>query len=498
MDIFNPFEKNPEYSIHPNTTEIIQHFDIKKNFDLAFTLFPDHSTLCIISGASKTDLIFNNLSMNAAREYEKNKKVINLANLSVGQIIKEVSNLPPKSVVFIPTFLMDAHDLRYNTPELIRIIAKNTSAPIFVLFDTPFNDGAFGGYVTSEAATGIECGRVVIKILEGKEPNTIHINPEVMNKYIFSWHELKRRGLEDSDLIPANSIIFNREPDFLDTNKWILAGALLFIILQTLMIVNLVRLNRKQKLTATKLQETESRFRELSREDRILRMGELIASLSHELNQPLTAIRGSVQAGIRFMKNNKLDQKTMQEILQNIDESDKRAADVLSSIRQLMRLEKREKQKIDLTEKIKQVAEIFKAELKKEGIKLNVTFPKDPVYVLGDRTQLQQVLLNFISNAAHVVSDVDIDRKVIDIVEKIENEKVTVSIRDYGIGIDESIKDKLFRPFFTTKENGTGIGLAISKTIIDEHDGKIWAENNSDGGATFSFQLNLFNDDKKQ
>jgi signal transduction histidine kinase len=495
MDIFNPFENNPEYSIHPNTTEIIQHFDIKKNFDLAFALFPDHSTLCIISGASKTDLFFNNLSMIAAREYEKKKKVINLVNLSVSEVIKEVSNLPPKSIVFIPTFLMDAHDLRYNTPELIRIITKNTSAPIFVLFDTPFNDGAFGGYVTSEAQAGIECGRAVIKILGGKEPKTIHVNPEVMNKYIFDWYELKRRGLEDSDLIPVNSIIYNKEPNFIDTNKWILAGALLFIILQTLMIVNLVRLNRKQKLTATKLQETESRFRELSREDRILRMGELTASFSHELNQPLTAIRNSAQAGLRFMKAGKLDPEQLDEILNNIVEDDKRAADVLSGIRQLLKLEKREKQKIDINPMIRQVADIFKGELKEKDIVLQLNLSENPVHVWGDDTQLQQVLLNFVSNAANAIDEAKSDKKIIRINETINDQNVIVSCQDCGIGIDDSIKNNLFKPFVTTREKGFGIGLAISKTIIDEHEGKIWAENNPDGGATFSFQLNLYKND---
>jgi signal transduction histidine kinase len=497
MDIFNPFEKNPEYSIHPNTTEIIQHFDIKKNFDLAFALFPDHSTLCIISGASKTDLFFNNLSMNAAREYEKKKKVINLINLSVSEVINEVAKLPPKSIVFIPTFLMDAQNLRYNTPELIRIISKNTSAPIFVLFDTPFNDGAFGGYVTSEAEAGIECGRAVIKILGGEEPNTIHVNPKVMNKYIFDWHELKRRGLEDSDLIPANSIILNKEPNFIDTNKWLISGALLFIILQTLLIVNLVQLNRKQKVTTKKLLESENRFRELVREERILQMGELAASLSHELNQPLTAIRNSAQAGLRIMKKNKIDPAIIDEILQNIVEDDKRAAEVLSSIRQLLKLEKREKQKIDLNQMIKQVADIFKGELIIKNIKLQLNLSENLVYVSADSIQIQQVLLNFVSNAAQAMEDVKDDKRVIKIFEEIVNNKVIVSVRDYGTGIDETIKGKLFKPFATTKEKGFGIGLAISKTIIDEHEGKIWADNNSDGGATFSFQLNLWDYDPK-
>ena len=496
MDIFNPYEKSPEYSIHSNTTEIIQHFDIKKNFDLAFALFPDYSSLCIISGASETDMFFNNLTMNAAHEYEKKKKVINLVNLSVSEIIKEVASLPSKSIVFIPTFLMDAQNLRYNTPEIIRIITKNTSAPIFVLFDTPFNDGAFGGYVTSEAATGIECGRAIIKILEGKEPSTIYVSPEVMNKYIFDWHELKRRGLEDSKLIPANSIIFNKEYDFIDTNKWILSGGLLFIILQTLLIVNLVRLNNKQKFTTIKLLETENRYRELVNEDRILRLGGLTASLSHELNQPLTAIRNSAQAGLRLMRSGKNDPKIMDEILENIVEDDGRAADVLSSIRQLMKLEKREKLKVDINQLIKQVVDIFRGESIKQNINLKLILTEKPVYVVGDSIQIQQVLLNFIFNAAHALEEKNSGKKTIEIIEQIENENVTVSVRDNGKGIDQSIINDLFKPFVTTRENGFGIGLAISKTIIDEHEGKVWAENNPDGGATFSFQLNLYNNDK--
>jgi C4-dicarboxylate-specific signal transduction histidine kinase len=119
------------------------------------------------------------------------------------------------------------------------------------------------------------------------------------------------------------------------------------------------------------------------------------------------------------------------------------------------------------------------------------------VYVSADSTQIQQVLLNFVSNAAQAMEEVKDDKRVIEIFEETGNNKVIVSVRDYGTGIDETIKGKLFKPFATTKEKGFGIGLAISKTIIDEHEGKIWAENNPDGGATFSFQLNLWDYDPK-
>ncbi len=486
-----------EYSLHSNTTEILATIDAKKNIELAFKIFPDYSTLYVVSGATTLDNFLNKVTLDAAHELYSSKKIVNLANIPMETVLDRVSQIPEKSIIVVTTFTADANNVTYSTPEAIRLISKETSEPIFVLLDTPFEEGAFGGYVASMKIVGFETGRTAIKILNGESPKSIKVDPDYLNKYIFDWRELKKRGLEKSELIPAGSILLHQEYDFIDTNKWLISGALLFIILQTLLIVNLAQLNRKQKVTTKKLLESENRFRELVREERILRMGELTASLSHELNQPLTAIRNSAQAGLRFMKSGNLNPEMMDEILQNIVEDDKRAAEVLSSIRQLLKLEKREKQKIDLNKMIKQVADIFKGELIIKNIKLQLNLSENLVYVSADRTQIQQVLLNFVSNAAHAMEEVKDDKRVIEIFEETGNNKVIVSVRDYGTGIDETIKSKLFKPFATTKEKGFGIGLAISKTIIDEHEGKIWAENNPDGGATFSFQLNLWDYDPK-
>jgi signal transduction histidine kinase len=486
-----------KYSLHSNTTEILATIDAKKNIDLAFKLFPDYSTIYIVSGATTLDNFLNKVTMDAVHELYSSKKIVNIANIPMETVLDRASQIPEKSIIVVTTFTSDANNVNYSTPEAIRLISKKTSAPIFVLLDTPFEEGAFGGYVTSMKMAGFEAGKTAIRILNGENPKSIKIDPDVLNKYVFDWRELKKRGLEDSELIPAGSMILHQEYDFIDTNKWLISGALLFIILQTLLIVNLVQLNRKQKVTTKKLLESENRFRELVREERILQMGELAASLSHELNQPLTAIRNSAQAGLRIMKKNKIDPAIIDEILQNIVDDDKRAAEVLSSIRQLLKLEKREKQKIDLNQMIKQVADIFKGELIIKNIKLQLNLSENLVYVSADSTQIQQVLLNFVSNAAQAMEDVKDDKRVIKIFEEIVNNKVIVSVRDYGTGIDETIKGKLFKPFATTKEKGFGIGLAISKTIIDEHEGKIWADNNSDGGATFSFQLNLWDYDPK-
>jgi len=496
MDIYNPFDKNIKYSLHSNTIEILDHIDVGKNYELAFSLFPDYSSIYIVSGVSPTDRFFNKIAIDATRKYDKQKKIVNLVNLSMEEVIEKVKLIPEKSIIILPTFFTDADNVGFNIPEVIRILNKYTSAPIFILFDTAFDDGAFGGYVSSQAAVGVEAGKAATKILNGRNPNSIKVNPNDLNLYMFDWRELKNRGLENSQIIPSGSIILHKEQNFIEENKWILAGIILFITLQTLLIANLIRLNRRQKITTRKLIETENHYRELSREDRILRMGELTASLSHELNQPLTAIRNSAQAGLRFMKTGKLDPEMIDEILKNIVEDDKRAADVLSSIRQLLKLEKREKQSIDLNPMIKQVGDIFNGELKKKDILLQLNLSESPVYVWGDSTQLQQVLLNFVSNAANSIEEANCEKKIIHINETIIDQNVIVSVRDFGNGISDSIKNNLFKPFVTTRNKGFGIGLAISKSIIDEHEGKIWAENNPDGGATFSFQLNLYSDEQ--
>ena len=220
-----------------------------------------------------------------------------------------------------------------------------------------------------------------------------------------------------------------------------------------------------------------------------------------EIRCPSCSARGHIDISEEALKNvskcpycNAKQPKLTLEKPTTFLEDDKRVSDVLSSIRQLMRFEKREKQKINLSLKIRQIIDIFKGESKKQNIFLNVNLPDHPVYVLGDRTQIQQVLLNLISNAANAMEGTNNKEKTIDIIEKIDNESVTVSVRDYGAGIDESIKSKLFKPFVTTKENGTGIGLRCRAVAVQRRR-KIWAENNPDGGATFSFKLNLYKND---
>lgn len=496
LDFRDPFDPQKKYSLNSKTTKILLDIDAKSNFELAFKLFPKTSSVYVISGSSNVDKFILKIVRNASLEYAKFKKINFWQDIPMDVLLEEVSHIPDKSIIIIPSFSQDALGTTYNTAEVVRLVAQKTNTPIFVLLDTPFGEGALGGFVGSMKFIGIKSGKAAIQILNGADPQSVVVDDIELNRYMFDWKELKKWDLINSDLIPNNSIILNGEIDFINKYMWIILVGILFLIFQSLLIANLFRLNKKQKIMTQQIIESETKYRELVREDRLQRMAELTASLAHELNQPLTAILSSAQAGIRFINSNRADQETIKELFQNIVEDDKRAASIISSVRSMMKLEKREKEKVELNSLINEVVQIFKGEASKQKIRLEVDLLESPVFIFADSIQIQQVLLNFLFNASHAMEGVDPQKKLIRISETLSDSSVIIKVRDYGIGIKKEIKETIFKPFTTTRDNGFGIGLAISKSIIEAHKGKISAENNPDEGATFSLELKLWRDEK--
>ncbi|MBE0639679.1 MAG: GHKL domain-containing protein [Bacteroidales bacterium] len=185
----------------------------------------------------------------------------------------------------------------------------------------------------------------------------------------------------------------------------------------------------------------------------------------------------------------------LKEILQGIVEDDKRTASILSSIRGMMKLERREKEKTDINALIIEISDIFRTGTANYDIELIVRLPDRPVYIFADGIQMQQVIMNLLSNATHSVLASETGEKKIVMSGLPENGNITLSVRDYGRGIDPEIIGRLFKPFVTSKNDGMGIGLAISKAIIEDHQGTIRAENMPDGGAQFSFSLKIYDHD---
>jgi PAS domain S-box-containing protein len=229
--------------------------------------------------------------------------------------------------------------------------------------------------------------------------------------------------------------------------------------------------------------------KELWRTDRLLRMGELTASLAHELNQPLTAILSNAKAAIRFIKSDRIDMNELTEILEDIARDDKRAGDIIRSLRAMLRPEEGEQEVININDLLGETIALFNSEAIIRNIRVEKRFAEFLPLVVANRIQLQQVVINLLMNAAESMMDEYENRKIVVETCIVNGDRAQVAVRDYGTGIDEHELNRIFEPFFTTKHSGLGMGLSLARSIIEGQAGHIWAENNPDGGATFYFEL---------
>ncbi len=488
-----PSNKSSVTHANRNTLEITLNYEISKTMLSAFELFPSYKDVYIISGSSFTDMYFTGLTKESTKGFTKSHNFIFRNGITLDSTINFVKQIPAKSIVIVPMYLSDSKNVPFSTPEALSLISGNCSAPVFPVTDSyTKKKGGIGGNLFSYYFFGEEIGVIVREVLNGKQIKEINVNEIHFYKHIYDWKELKRWNLLESKSIPENSIFFNMEFDFFTEYKWYMLAILIFLMLQTSFIVYQHRLNKRQKEVARHKEETENLYRQLVREDRLSRMAVLTASLSHELNQPLTAIMYNAQAGRRFHKSGKLVPERADEIFEKIIENDKRAGELVSSVRDLMKLETREQEKVNISAVIQDSLNIYHSEAIGKQIQVKVNLPDEQVNVIGDKIQLQQVVLNFLSNAAIAMENTTSENKLIEISQRADKDSVILAVRDYGSGISDSIKDSLFQPFITTHKKGFGIGLAISRSIIERHQGEMFAENMAGGGAEFSFHLKKY------
>jgi signal transduction histidine kinase len=488
---FSEYGLPSELSLNEKTAVIGMKLDAQKTISEALDIFPQTSSLYFICGISRLDSLYMKISEAEALKIESRVRVTFLSGISMDEVLKKVHNLPVNSLIIVSGFNKDRDNIPYYTPESVRLISGSANAPVFAYSDMGFGEGAFGGRILSFKKTGQLAGETAVKILKGTDPLSIKFSENDYYDYLLDWRELVKWKLTDLEQKKPGATVLYREITFLDKYKWLLIAGILFLVMQTFLITVLIQMNRRQKRMTKQMIETDRRYMEIIREDRILRMGLLTVSLSHELNQPLTAILSNAQAGKRFLESNNTDPALMKDILANIVDADNRAASVLKSIRGLMNLEKREKGRVELNNLITEIADLYQSKAIELNCKLKLNLLDNHIYVIADAIQIQQVLLNLISNASQSIEKTDRSINLINITVTLGGEYVTVSVRDFGHGIEDSIKDKLFKPFITSRKEGTGVGLAISRFIIEDHQGKIWAENKPDGGAEFAFKLKV-------
>jgi two-component system, LuxR family, sensor kinase FixL len=237
-------------------------------------------------------------------------------------------------------------------------------------------------------------------------------------------------------------------------------------------------------------QEMQRLRQEMAHIGRVSAMGELTASLAHELNQPLTAILNNAQVAQQLLKSDVMDVVEMREILDDIVADDQRAAHVIQRLRRLLRKGDLEHVPLDLNEIVTEVVRLVTSDAAIRTVSMRLTTAPDLPSVRGDRVQLQQVLLNLVLNGLDAMPVLAAGDRILRIRTFRDSETfVGVAVQDAGSGIAAEDADHIFEPLYTTKREGLGMGLAIARTIVGAHRGRLTAWNNADGGATFQFLL---------
>lgn len=236
--------------------------------------------------------------------------------------------------------------------------------------------------------------------------------------------------------------------------------------------------------------EVERQRDELAHLARVAILAELSGTLAHELNQPLTAILSNAQAALRLMQGETVGREAICEILNDIVADDSRAGEVIRRFRALLKKGAIERRAIDPNNLVTSVVALMRNDLARRQVRLVLQLAPRPPAILGDSVQLQQVLINFILNGCDAMQEKPPPARVLTIASGLDAEgALCVSVADQGCGIAADAKDRLFEPFFTTKPEGLGLGLSISRSILLAHGGRLRAENNPKGGATFSFAI---------
>src|SRR5262250_1562558 len=252
-------------------------------------------------------------------------------------------------------------------------------------------------------------------------------------------------------------------------------------------VLDLTEQKRVQEMLQQAQQTLYTTQGELARVSRVTTMGELAASIAHEINQPLTAISNNGNACLRLLANSRLDPEVLRQVLEEIVSDGSRASAVLARIRAFIKKAPAVKQVVDINDMIQEVLALVGPELRKNRISVERQLTKTLSLVTADRVELQQVLLNLIMNGIEAMAGVTDRPCLVGVQSRIdESGNVLVSVSDSGTGLS-SEGDRVFTPFFTTKANG--MGMSISRSLIESQGGRLWAESNSPQGAVFSFTL---------
>jgi len=479
-------EVGPQFEL----TGLLISSDLARNLHIYQQLLPDTKRLALVGGASATDRTFNSMVPQAMHETGSPFELLDLTGLPLEELKRRVAVLPDHTIILIFSYFYDPSGRPMFTNDLISSLRPVANAPIFDPNDYSLGFGNVGGALTHYAWHGAEAARVALRILRGEKASQIPVTHPSYFSLQFDWRELQRWKIA-LDRLPPGSVVLHRPFNAWERYRWWILGALGAGLIESLLIAILLYQRRRSRETelARKRAEEEARVvrEEISHLNRIASMGELASSLAHELNQPLSGILANAQAAHRFARRPVPELDEICAALQDIESDGLRAGEVIRKMRKMLKKEESQPAVLDLNAVAADAVALLANDARMRQITLLLDQAPALPPVRADAVQLQQVIINLVFNGMDAI--VDCQERSVVIRSTVNNGDPQISVSDSGHGIPAEMLDRVFDPFFSTKREGLGMGLSISRSIIQTHGGRIWVENQKGSGAAFHFSL---------
>jgi signal transduction histidine kinase len=459
--------------------------DLPGTVDLAMRLQPEAKRLLLIIGTAAYDRLWQELAPRQLAGYRDKLAIETTAGLSLREIKQTVAGLNSGTIVVFLSLYQDGSERVYSHSQSMGELSKLSRVPIYAVNPYRIRDGALGGSVVNWAGQEAVIGDMARRLLSGEPGSDIRPSPPVPPVCRIDWRRVEHWNVRASR-IPAHCEILFREPPFWVRYQTETILITLIVLLQAAVIGLLLR----QRHVRREAQVQADRQRvELTHASRLSMVGELSASIAHEINQPLSAIHMNASVAEEMLGSANPRLTELKDILGDIRRDDERASEVIKKLRELLQKRPVEMRQIYIDETLKGVLQLLSVTARHRDMFIRTELGAELPPIHGDRVQLQQVVMNLVMNAIESMTDSPPERRTVTVgtAERPEG-WIEVSVRDGGHGIAPDVVASLFDPFFTTKQQGMGLGLSISRTIVQSHGGRIWVETKPDG-ATFRFAI---------
>ncbi|MFL5502154.1 MAG: ATP-binding protein, partial [Gemmatimonadaceae bacterium] len=458
---------------------------------MARRLQPNAQQIVVIGGAGATDSASVSAAVSAVATLRDSLALTVLEGLPLDVLLPRLRQLSRHSIFVFANYRQDGKGQTFEPSDIVGSIARAAPGPMYTQLWSYISEGVVGGSVVRFDDEGFLTGQLVVRVLRRRPGEPMPPVEPIAKKFVADSRQLRRWGLSEA-MLPPNTEVMFREPTLWQRYRTVVLLTLGIIAAELLLIGALLlerRRRRRAQIAAEEEQDrTDETRRQITRDGRVTLVGELSATMSHELRQPLAAILNNAEAGARVVKRNTgqlvADERELcAEIFSAIIADDALASDIISRVRAMVRREELPQQLVDLNEMCRASARVLQYDARNRRAEITLSLDPQLPVVTGDPVQFQQVVLNLISNALDAAAGTPDPHVVVSTVAR--DEEVEIAVRDNGAGLAGEVQEHLFESFFTTKAEGLGLGLPIVQSIVERHHGRVRAENGEQGGAIF-------------